>query len=362
MSNEKIKVETKNMDINNSSKIVKIRYEWVDVLKALGIIAIYLGHCVDHTGNLHLFLYTYHVPLFFFVAGFFCISKRTVSFKEYIKSKVCGILVPYLYFSMAYILLVGVAKSKGDIGSFFLMIKQTVFGIRNQLPADSLWFLPCLFVMSIIYEALYRVFKDKRKILLCSVFLFLITQTIFAHNPLTSPAYFFNIDSAMYYIIYYAFGAAIFTYVKEFSYKSLNKKNKSIFMSVTFLFSVIAVVVFLIGRDTILEFMGLPSIINSIIIVIIALIIIYLNILLSWILRRNNYLQVLGKSTLILCGTEQLLKAVIRGAFLIVGLNVDGASNFIGITYAMICFLLSYNIVIPVVSKLLQKINGRQTI
>lgn len=360
MSNEKTKIVTNEVDINNNMAIVNQRYEWVDVLKALGIIAIYLGHCVDHTGKLHLFLYTYHVPLFFFVAGFFCISKREMSFKNYIKNKVSSILIPYLWFSIAYILMIGIAKSKGDILSIFLMIKQTIFGIRNQLPADSLWFLPCLFVISIMYEALYRIFKDRRRVLLCSVILFIITQTIFPQNPLTSPAYFFNIDSAMYYIIYYALGSEIFTYIKKFSYKSLNRSGKSVFVGSIILFSIIAVTVFLVGRDSILEFMGMPNLINSILIVIVALIMIYLNIILSWILRKNSYLQVLGKSTLILCGTEQLLKAVIRGSFLLIGLNVDGAPNFIGITYAMICFLLSYDIVIPMVSKLLQKRNAKQ--
>ena len=56
---------------------VNSRLEWADVLKALGIIAIYVGHFGKDAGGLYLFVFSYHVPLFFFAAGLFAKVKET---------------------------------------------------------------------------------------------------------------------------------------------------------------------------------------------------------------------------------------------------------------------------------------------
>lgn len=50
---------------------MKTRYEWVDCLKFWGILAIYIGHFGSNAGKLYEFVFLYHVPLFFFSAGFF---------------------------------------------------------------------------------------------------------------------------------------------------------------------------------------------------------------------------------------------------------------------------------------------------
>ncbi|EHD6281987.1 acyltransferase, partial [Shigella flexneri] len=64
----------------------KIRHDWVDSLKFLGIFAIYLGHLGLGAGKLYPFVFSYHVPLFFFAAGFFTIKKNDLSVFDYIKS------------------------------------------------------------------------------------------------------------------------------------------------------------------------------------------------------------------------------------------------------------------------------------
>jgi len=45
------------------------RIYWLDVLKALAIFTVYLGHLNLAAGPFYLFVYKYHVPLFFFVSG-----------------------------------------------------------------------------------------------------------------------------------------------------------------------------------------------------------------------------------------------------------------------------------------------------
>ena len=47
------------------------RVNWVDVFRFFGMWAIYIGHLGPAAGKLYPFVFTYHVPLFFFAAGFF---------------------------------------------------------------------------------------------------------------------------------------------------------------------------------------------------------------------------------------------------------------------------------------------------
>ena len=45
------------------------RIEWIDICKYLGILAIYIGHFGTDAGSAFKFVFTYHVPLFFFLSG-----------------------------------------------------------------------------------------------------------------------------------------------------------------------------------------------------------------------------------------------------------------------------------------------------
>ena len=49
-------MDTKDKSFHN-------RYEWVDVLRFLGIFAIYLGHFENKAGKLYSFVFSYHVSL-----------------------------------------------------------------------------------------------------------------------------------------------------------------------------------------------------------------------------------------------------------------------------------------------------------
>ncbi len=48
---------------------MKQRVGWIDVAKCLGIFAIYLGHFGEKAGKAYMFVFLYHVPLFFSFQG-----------------------------------------------------------------------------------------------------------------------------------------------------------------------------------------------------------------------------------------------------------------------------------------------------
>lgn len=59
------------------------RIVWIDTLKALGIIAVVVGHVVP--GTLAKIIFSFHMPLFFFISGFLFKEKNEVG--SYFKKK-----------------------------------------------------------------------------------------------------------------------------------------------------------------------------------------------------------------------------------------------------------------------------------
>ena len=55
---------------NTASGTKKERIAWVDILRFLGMTLIYWGH-LGTSGNVTLYIFAHHVPLFFFISGFF---------------------------------------------------------------------------------------------------------------------------------------------------------------------------------------------------------------------------------------------------------------------------------------------------
>ena len=99
----------------------KNRIKYVDILRAIAIILVIAGHIpyVDFNTDFHKWVYSFHIPLFFFISGIslsFTNYSKT-SFKQLLKKRFNRIYSPYLIWgSSAFILspiFLGVKKSKG---------------------------------------------------------------------------------------------------------------------------------------------------------------------------------------------------------------------------------------------------------
>ena len=69
------------------------RIEWLDVIKALGIVLVYFGHA-HVPGN--IYIYMFHMPMFFIISGF-CWNEeknRSMSFKAGAKKKFKAYMIP----------------------------------------------------------------------------------------------------------------------------------------------------------------------------------------------------------------------------------------------------------------------------
>ena len=72
------------------------KIQFIDYIKGIGIIFVILGHI----GFGSKYIYTFHMPLFFFLSGFLMHTINNKSINSFIISKIKSILLPYFSFSL----------------------------------------------------------------------------------------------------------------------------------------------------------------------------------------------------------------------------------------------------------------------
>ncbi len=170
------------------------RIDWIDYARAIGMLLIVFGHTVEG-GAAHQFVYAFHVPLFFFLAG--TTFKRTDKFFEFIKKKTQRLLIPYwvvMLISIVIFYFLGsmAADALGvDTNEFswwkYILGSLYANGKSGYLKANMpLWFLSCLFSVEFILFWVDRFIcagKRKHRALLCFFIsvAFLIINNKFLH-------------------------------------------------------------------------------------------------------------------------------------------------------------------------------------
>lgn len=132
------------------------RIEWIDMAKGYGMIAVIISHiCL---GPLNLWLYTFHMPLFFFLSGY--VFSNKVDFGVFVKKKAKSILLPYVSLGIPIIiftLLADVIKNSFSVDGTIELIKG--FIIQKRL--WTLWYIACLFFLNLIFYIITKFIKRK---------------------------------------------------------------------------------------------------------------------------------------------------------------------------------------------------------
>jgi acyltransferase len=124
----------------------------VDFLRVLGITAVVAGHVTAWAGPLtRETLYPWHVPLFFFLSGYFWSENR--SLKSDVRNRVKTLLVPYLI----WLIVIGAwwMAQLDDIGPATFS-RLLLGGSRLTGPFAAFWFVTALFVAVVLLRAIQR--------------------------------------------------------------------------------------------------------------------------------------------------------------------------------------------------------------
>lgn len=138
------------------------RIHWIDVARGLAIICVVFGHASIPV-SLECFIYSFHMPLFFFISGIVFSAKR--DFIPFVKNKVMALLLPWLVMSGVDILFDTVWEAlRGNIvgvDAAFVNIVHRVIGLVlgfrfAPVYMDSFWFIKVIFICSLIAWLLER--------------------------------------------------------------------------------------------------------------------------------------------------------------------------------------------------------------
>lgn len=150
----------------------------IDAVKGLGIALVVLGHnwfALHTLGPLFRVIFSFHMPLFFFLSGIFL--NENTSMQKAIHSKSASLLKPYF----VILILLGVAKyvagtltssKEFDGSSYFLGV---VWSTGVMLSWPQMWFLTNLFLGSILSLVIIKVGMRLRH---SNIFLLGISLTI----------------------------------------------------------------------------------------------------------------------------------------------------------------------------------------
>ena len=316
----------------------KQRIEWIDILKFLGIFAIYLGHLGNSAGNMYGFVFQYHVPLFFFISGFFNEKIELNDYLYYIKNSFKKYMYPYYLFALITFIYISIRNNNFSFGLGY----HFIMGIRNHV-WGGLWFFSCLFIVKILYNLILTTTKNKKITFLVSAILYIFSMKGLSHLPIVDPRWIYNIDSAFFYLIFYAFGNTIFQWLKE------NYKSKYCIVLYCISFLIAFDLYFGTNHFKIYNFLQINT--NIFNMFFIAMFLIFFNIMIAIFLTKVKFLKEIGKETMILCGTETLGKMIFEDLLFLFGFSLKIVNPTIAIIETGLVLYLIYKFMVPVFKK-----------
>lgn len=130
----------------------------IDIAKGLGILLVALAHndLAAYAPFLYHWIYSFHMPLFFFLSGFF--FKPELNFPTLLKRRFDSLLRPY-FFSLFLIYTGSIFFGKMPISTALSRILKALYANGYTLDWVAMWFLPALFTVNLFAFLFYQAFR-----------------------------------------------------------------------------------------------------------------------------------------------------------------------------------------------------------
>ena len=143
--------------------MTKQRLDWLDIAKGIAILLVIVGHTVNNPSIIRQVIFSFHMPLFFILAGY---TFRIKPWGELLKSSFIRLLIPYALIVFAWkvplffttgspVALNAVAKG---LGSVVFASGTDIYCLGIDAVGMS-WFLVALFLSRIMFNALMAAFE-----------------------------------------------------------------------------------------------------------------------------------------------------------------------------------------------------------
>lgn len=219
----------------NKTESGKISY--IAQAQLIGCLLVVLGNSIPLNWDIphfmyrmDVFLYTFHMPLFFFISGYLFEktgSSRRYSFSSYINKRTKRLMIPYVVLTIIGLSVNYLLDSiTGNLGDYSLGYVVESFLVPRQNVWGHFWFLPTLLLISMFAFSFSRL-KGIGK----GEFLVLLTVVLFVMPiipKLTDLTGWFAINDLVKFTCYYALG---FVYANaKIEEVCVNKKINKLFL------------------------------------------------------------------------------------------------------------------------------------
>lgn len=279
-----------------------------NILKGIGIFLVVLGHAGSVDASVINVIFSFHMPLFFFVSGFFF---KETSLKDFFEKKGKRILIPYIAFSLLSFLIYFIPNYKHSKFNFLDFFYGTFLGVSDGFYLSwniVLWFLPALFLLNLVYLLLA---KFKMKFLL----IVLIALGVYFKNE-EAKILPFHLISVLLSLPFFIAG----NFLKQ-HYEILNKYLKN-WMFVLFLI----VGVFIANANSTTPDLRINLIGNPFVFYSASVMLIFATLLLSRLINENKIVEWLGNNSLLIMCIH--LKFLFIAKFILLKLGIDNGFLF----------------------------------
>lgn len=191
----------------------------INILYTIGTLLAVLGHSHPNSGfgyegsllnQIIIFIYTFHMPLFFIIAGILLYNSKSLEQKSlgvFIKEKALKLLTPYFVLTAVFL----VPKGYIEYGNLDFLnlefILKSFFSPRNNT-WGHFWFLPVLFLCYIIAGAVKKlIVKLDEKFTPLILWVFMLLTTALILRPIDTE--WLGLKDLSQYLFYMQFGMII---------------------------------------------------------------------------------------------------------------------------------------------------------
>lgn len=175
---------------------MQVREKDLDALKGFAIFLVVVGHICVKSEALVQWIYSFHMPLFWIISGYFLYKGGcTDSIITFIRKKIKTILWPYYVWGLLSCCATAlVAINSDNMNLFFKTILSRVFGyVISENTIGAVWFLMVLFEAEVAYYTLEKLHMNWIGVVIWSISFILYMRGVKINLPFLLQLFWFGI-------------------------------------------------------------------------------------------------------------------------------------------------------------------------
>lgn len=166
--------------------------DFISICKGIGIILVVLGH-LNIGEYWHQVIYSFHMPLFFFISGYLFKNKYLEIPKEFLLKKAKTLYIPFVKWALIFLLLHNVfvyfhiEKGMYDIKDYLIGGANILLFCNYDPILCPTWFLRSLFVSFLIFYTVLFFTRERKGYRIPVFILLLLIGTICSINDISVP-------------------------------------------------------------------------------------------------------------------------------------------------------------------------------